>query len=100
MIRRATNDFQSFSHTEIQTYLIDTRNRYKEYFDKIKFRKLFAHIDTMLNTVIFKIESILSSTENHGFDNMKDIGDILLLSFFIDCDLLFAIGACYLEDES
>jgi len=98
MLRKASST-TPFSHSEVQTYLVNTRERYKVYIAKIKFRRTFAYLDTMLAAIMQKIEGLLSYGGDISTEQIKEVGEILLLSFFIDCDLLFAIGAIRMDDE-
>ena len=53
----------------------------------------------MLAAIMQKIEGLLSYGGDISTEQIKEVGEILLLSFFIDCDLLFAIGAIRMDDE-
>jgi hypothetical protein len=51
----------------------------------------------MLNSAMDKVETLLSC--GNLSDQMQAIGEFMLLSFFIDCDILFAIGVCNMEED-
>lgn len=96
ILRKAASN-HPFSQMELESYLTNTRNRYKEYLSKVKFRHFYVHLDVMLNSAMDKVETLLSC--GNLSDQMQAIGEFMLLSFFIDCDILFAIGVCNMEED-
>ena len=97
MLRRATCTV--FSQSELETYLRDLHKRYEEYARKLRFKGSFAYLTMMLQGILEKIDSLRKYTGELALDKMQEILQVMLIAFFIDCDLLFAIGACYMEDD-
>ena len=65
-------------------HLAETCNRYKEYMKKIPLRGEFKYLNDAVEKFIY---ASLCGT----FD------ELLRMSYYIDCEILFAIGGCHLE---
>lgn len=78
---------------DVNTHLQKCRQRYREYVSKVRFRGKFQYLENALQAFLSFENDYPSKT------GMKTAQfEHLLMSYFIDGELLFAIGICHLEE--
>jgi len=82
------------SHSLVRGYVLRQKNRYKEYLCNVQFRGDFTYVGKCICDYVEKCEYM----ERYE-PAIEELKYMLLLSYFVDCELLTSIGAVSVDDD-